>query len=66
MIPNKQNIIKRIDGGVSQAAVARLYGIGRSTVNEIYKVQRRKIEEFIETKSDDPVNLTRMKMRKAQ
>ena len=46
-LSDKQDIIKRIDGGASQAAIAREYGIGRSTVNEIYKFQRSKIAEFL-------------------
>ena len=56
-LADKHSIIKRIDEGVSQASIAREHGIGQSTVSEIYKLQRNKIEEFLGTQIDSPIGL---------
>ncbi len=44
-IEKKLDILKKIDQGLSLAAVAQEFGLGKSTVSDI-KRDRKKIEKF--------------------
>ncbi|XP_071482354.1 jerky protein homolog-like [Diadema antillarum] len=63
-VDQKLEIISRIETGATQASIAELYGVGTSTVSDIYK-QRDALQKFVLKTTPYEVSARRKVMRSA-